>query len=171
MKYIPYLLAGVLLLMLLFFGLRQKQEDILQSSYKPPVEQSLPDFTFKTSDGKDIKLSDFRGKVVLVNFWATWCPPCKEEMPLFEREYRRCKDRGFEVLAVNMDSSDGAFEKFLRENPYSFRVVRPSGDLERELKLMGFPTSYLLDKEGKIYRIKLGVYRELEKDLKELLNC
>ena len=171
MKYIPYLLAGVLLLMLLFFGLRQRQEEVLQSFYKPPAEQSLPDLTFKTPDGKDIKLSDFRGKVVLVNFWATWCPPCREEMPLFEREYRRCKDRGFEVLAVNMDSSEEAFEKFLRENPYSFMVVRPSGDIERELKLMGFPTSYLLDKEGKIYRIKLGVYRDLEKDLKKLLNC
>ncbi len=171
MRYVPYLLAGVLLSMLLFFGLKQKEEDVSQNSYKPPVEQTLPDFTFKTIDGRELKLSELKGKVVLLNFWATWCPPCKEEMPIFEKEYRRCKDKGFEVLAVNMDSSEGALAKFLKENSYSFTIARPSGELEKELKLMGFPTSYLLDKEGKVYRIRLGVYRELEKDLKELLGC
>ena len=59
----------------------------------------------------------------------------------------------------------------MRENPVSFLIVKPTDNLEKELKLMGFPTSYLLDKEGKIYRIRLGVYRELDKDLKELLGC
>ncbi|MEJ5338751.1 MAG: peroxiredoxin family protein [Aquificaceae bacterium] len=170
-KYVPYILAGILFFMVLFFGLKHREEELLQNSYRPPVEQSLPDFTFKTTDGKELKLSQLRGKAVLLNFWATWCPPCKEEMPIFEREYRRCRDRGFEVLAVNMDSSEGALEKFLRENRYSFTIVRPSEELEKELKLMGFPTSYLLDRNGKIYRIRLGVYRELEKDLKELLGC
>ncbi len=171
MKYIPYILAGILLFMVLFFGLRHRQEDELQNSYKPPVEQTLPDFTFKTLDGKELRLSELRGKAVLLNFWATWCPPCKEEMPIFEREYKRCKNKGFEVLAVNMDGSEGNLQKFLKENNYSFTIVRPSEDLQKELKLMGFPTSYLLDKNGKIYRIRLGVYKELEKDLKELLGC
>lgn len=170
-KHIPYILAGLLLSMTLIIGLKQKKEDALQNSYRPTVEQSLPDFTFKTLDGRELRLSALRGKAILVNFWATWCPPCKEEMPIFEKEYKRCKDMGFEVLAVNMDSSEGSLEKFLKENRYSFSIVRPSGDFEKELKLIGFPTSYLLDKEGKIYRIRLGVYRELEKDLKELLGC
>jgi len=92
-------------------------------------------------------------------------------MPIFEKEYKRCRDKGFEILAVNMDTSEGSVEKFLRENPVSFLIVKPTDNLEKELKLMGFPTSYLLDKEGKIYRIRLGVYRELDKDLKELLGC
>lgn len=169
-RYTPYLLAFILFAMIAYFGLKHKEEDSL-SSYKPPVEQSLPDFTFKTLDGKEIRLSSLKGKVVLVNFWATWCPPCKEEMPIFENEYKRCKGKGFEILAVNMDSSQSALEKFLQKNPYSFTIVKPTEDLERELKLMGFPTSYLLDKEGRIHRIKLGIYRELEKDLKELLGC
>ncbi len=170
-KSLPYILAGFLISMLLIFGLRQKQEEVLQNSYRPPVEQSLPDFTFKTLDGREFRLSELHGKVVLVNFWATWCPPCKEEMPIFEREYKRCKDKGFEILAVNMDSSESNLQKFLKENNYSFPIVRPSEDLQKELKLMGFPTSYLLDREGKIYRIRLGVYRELEEDLKKLLGC
>ncbi len=170
-KSLPYILAGFLISMLLIFGLRQKQEEVLQNSYRPSVEQSLPDFTFKTLDGREFRLSELHGKVVLVNFWATWCPPCKEEMPIFEREYKRCKDKGFEILAVNMDSSESNLQKFLKENNYSFPIVRPSEDLQKELKLMGFPTSYLLDKEGKIYRIRLGVYRELEEDLKKLLGC
>ncbi|MFN7065712.1 MAG: TlpA disulfide reductase family protein [Aquificaceae bacterium] len=155
--------------MIAFFGLIHKEEG--SSSYKPTREQTLPNFTYKTLDGKEAKLSNLQGKVVLVNFWATWCPPCKEEMPIFEREYKKCKDKGFEVLAVNMDTSQGALEKFLRENSYSFKIVRPVGDLEKELKLMGLPTSYLLEKDGKIYRIRLGVYRELERDLKELTGC
>ncbi|WPM31382.1 TlpA disulfide reductase family protein [Hydrogenobacter sp. T-2] len=170
-KFLPYVLAGFLISMLLIFGLRQKQEEVLQNSYRPPVEQSLSDFTFKTLDGRELRLSELHGKVVLVNFWATWCPPCKEEMPIFEREYKRCKDKGFEILAVNMDSSESNLQKFLKENRYSFSIVRPSKDLEKELKLMGFPTSYLLDREGNIYRIRLGVYRELEEDLKKLLGC
>ncbi|MEJ7555241.1 MAG: TlpA disulfide reductase family protein [Aquificaceae bacterium] len=170
-KSLPYILAGFLISMLLIFGLRQKQEEVLQNSYRPPVEQSLPDFTFKTLDGREFRLSELHGKVVLVNFWATWCPPCKEEMPIFEREYKRCKDKGFEILAVNMDSSESNLQKFLKENNYSFPIVRPSEDLQKELKLMGFPTSYLLDREGKIYRIRLGVYRELKEDLKKLLGC
>ncbi len=170
-KSLPYILAGFLISMLLIFGLRQKQEEVLQNSYRPPVEQSLPDFTFKTLDGREFRLSELHGKVVLVNFWATWCPPCKEEMPIFEREYKRCKDKGFEILAVNMDGSESNLQKFLKENNYSFPIVRPSEDLQKELKLMGFPTSYLLDREGKIYRIRLGVYRELEEDLKKLLGC
>lgn len=171
MKAIPYILTGILLIMVLFFALEHKKEDEGLSSYKPPVEQSLPNFTFKTLDGRDIRLYDLKGKVLLVNFWATWCPPCREEMPIFEKEYKRCRDKGFEILAVNMDTSEGSVEKFLRENPVSFLIVKPTDNLEKELKLMGFPTSYLLDKEGKIYRIRLGVYRELDKDLKELLGC
>ncbi|MCS7171036.1 MAG: TlpA family protein disulfide reductase [Aquificaceae bacterium] len=168
-RYLPYLLAGLLLGIMLFFGLKQKQEEVLQAL--PSSEQSMPNLTFRTTDGKVFRLSDLRGKVVLVNFWATWCPPCKEELPLFEREYRRCRDRGFEVLAVNMDSSETSLERFLRENSYSFWMVRTSEEAEKELKLMGFPTSYLLDRDGKVYRVKLGVYRDLSKDLKELLGC
>ncbi len=171
LKLIPYLLAGVLVLMLLFFGLKHKEEDQTATSYKPPVEQKLPDFEFITLDGKKVRLSDYRGKVVLLNFWATWCPPCKEEMPIFEREYRRCKDKGFEILAVNMDTSANALENFLKENRYSFTILRSSEELERELKLMGFPTSYLINGDGRLERIRLGIYRELEKDLKELLGC
>ncbi|MFN3598259.1 MAG: TlpA family protein disulfide reductase [Aquificaceae bacterium] len=168
-RYTPYILAFILFVMIAYFGLRHKEEDSL--SYQPQTVQPLPNFTFKTLDGRDMKLSSLKGRVVLLNFWATWCPPCREEMPIFEREYKRCKDKGFEVLAVNMDSSQGALEKFLQNNPYSFTIVKPTEHVEKELKLMGFPTSYLLDKEGRIHRIKLGIYRELENDLRELLGC
>ncbi len=167
-RFLPYVLASLLFFMVLFLGLNRREEGGL-STYKPSVE--LPDLRFTTVDGRELKLSELKGKVVLVNFWATWCPPCKEEMPIFEREYRRCKEKGFEVLAVNMDSSEGALKRFLEENSYSFTIVKPVGDLEREVKLMGFPTSYLLGKDGKVHRIRLGIYRELEMDLKELLGC
>ncbi|MCS7308172.1 MAG: TlpA family protein disulfide reductase [Aquificaceae bacterium] len=167
----PYIIAGALLLIMLFFGLESKKEDVIITSHVPASGQTISELAFKTLDGRTLKLSELRGKVVLINFWATWCPPCKEEMPIFEKEYKRCKDKGLEILAVNMDSSERALSEFLKEKSYSFKVVRPTEELEKELKLMGFPTSYLLDREGKVYRIKLGVYRELEKDLKQLLGC
>ncbi|WP_448584196.1 TlpA disulfide reductase family protein [Thermocrinis sp.] len=133
--------------------------------------KNLPsDLTFITVDGKEIKLSDYKGKVLLLNFWAVWCPPCKEELPIFEKAYKNYRHLGFEVIAVNMDTSEDVFRDFIKNNPYSFTMVRPKGDLESKLKLFGFPTSYLIDREGNVVKVKMGIYRELEEDLAKLFR-
>jgi thiol-disulfide isomerase/thioredoxin len=121
-----------------------------------------------TLDGKEVKLSDYKGKVVLVNFWASWCPPCKEEMPILEKVYQKYNDKNFLILAVNMDTSEGAMREFLEKNRYSFPMVRIKG--EAGLNIPGLPTSYLVDKDGSVKKIRLGVYRELEEDLSKLLQ-
>lgn len=130
--------------------------------------KKLSELKLLTIDGKEVKLSDYKGKVVLVNFWASWCPPCKEEMPIFEKVYQKYNDKNFVILAVNMDTSEGAMKEFLEKNRYSFPIVRIKG--EAGLNIPGLPTSYLVDKDGSVKKIRLGIYRELEEDLSKLLQ-
>ncbi|MEN3033597.1 MAG: TlpA disulfide reductase family protein [Aquificaceae bacterium] len=159
-KNLKYILLGLMFGAFMYFALKPSEQ---------PANIEIKDYAFLTQDGKVLRLSDFRGKVVLLNFWATWCPPCKEEMPIFEQEYKRCKEKGFEILAVNLDSSQSALESYLRENKHSFLILRPYA--QTEYPVSGFPTSYLIDREGKVFKVKLGIYRELGKDLNALLDC
>jgi thiol-disulfide isomerase/thioredoxin len=130
--------------------------------------KKLSELKLLTLDGKEVKPSDYKGKVVLVNFWASWCPPCKEEMPILEKVYQKYNDKNFVILAVNMDTSEGALKEFLEKNRYSFPIVRIKG--EAGLNIPGLPTSYLMDKDGSVKKIRFGVYRELEEDLSKLLQ-
>jgi len=162
--WIVSIVLGFLLVALLAYTIFQEKEGVVIKV------ENIPDLTLVTVEGKEIKLSDYRGKVLLLNFWAVWCPPCKEELPIFEKVYSKYRSLGFEVVAVNMDTSEDTFREFLRNNPYSFTMVRPKGDLENRLKLFGFPTSYLIDKEGNVVKVKMGIYRELEEDVAKLLK-
>jgi len=164
MKKLSYLIALVLLGGLLYFGFIHKKEDEQVSA--PSQEIQLPDFTFRSLDGKVYRLSDFKGNVVLLNFWASWCPPCREEMPIFVEVYNKCKDKGFVILAVSMDTNTNARDKYLESLKPPFLVLEGND----EVRLTGLPTSYLIDRDGKVYKMKLGVYRELKEDVEKLLG-
>ncbi len=111
-----------------------------------------PDFTLQTLRGETVHLADLRGKVVLLNFWATWCVPCRTEMPAIEALYQRYKDRGFDVLAVNMDKSSAAgVEAFVKETGVTFRTVLDSSwTTARAYGVRGLPTSYFIDRTGNV---------------------
>jgi len=156
------LLVALMLYLTLFTSPEHKPSGL--SKGKP-----APDFTLKTLDGKKISLSDLKGKVVLVNFWATWCPPCREEMPLFERVYRKYKDKGFEILAISTDSSVDPIKKFVKEFKVSFPVLLDDGKVSNLYSIQGLPTSFLIDREGKVVKVRLGKYKEIERDLKKIL--
>jgi len=162
-RVIPGILALVLFGLLLYLSF--KEEKALHSAPSELVGKPAPDFKLKTLEGKEVSLSDFKGKVVLINFWATWCPPCLEEMVLFDEVYEKYKDRGFVILAVNMDPEN--LPNF--ENVYSFPILIGKEELLDLYGVDGFPTSFLLDREGKIVKVRKGIYRELEKDIKKLL--
>ncbi|NPB06693.1 MAG: TlpA family protein disulfide reductase [Aquificae bacterium] len=131
-----------------------------------PLEgKPAPELTFKTPDGRTVSLKDFRGKVVLVNFWATWCPPCVEELELFRTVYEKYKNKGFVIIAVNADPEN--LKEFNWD--YPFLLVTADERVFNELNLEGFPTSLLIDREGRVVKVRKGVYRELEEDLKKLL--
>ncbi len=165
-KNIAYGLGILLVALLLYMALFTNSGQVVSSLQEG---KPAPEFKLKTIDGREVSLSDYRGKVVLINFWATWCPPCKEEMPLFESVYRKYKDRGFEILAVSTDTDIDVVKKFVGEYKLSFVVLYDDKNIASLYNVQGLPTSFLVDREGKIVKVRLGKYKEIERDIKKLL--
>ena len=146
------------------------------ASVKPDSDRhDAPDFTLKDADGKIVHLSDYKGKVVLLDFWATWCGPCRVEIPWFIDLQRKNKDKGFEVLGVSMDDNGWEDVKpFVAEMKINYRVV--IGDDKTSDKYGGvdsLPTTFLIDKQGKIAAIHVGLdagRKEFEDGVQELLQ-
>jgi peroxiredoxin len=117
-----------------------------------------PDFAVPDLNGQAVRLSAYRGQVVLVNLWATWCPPCREEMPSMERLHQRLKDRGFVLLAVSEDEGGpGAVKAFVDQMKVTFPVLLdPEGDVGRKYGVWGFPESFLLDRDGRVVERVIG---------------
>jgi peroxiredoxin len=125
---------------------------------RPRPGMPVPDFTFPGLDGKNVSLSDFKGKVVFLNIWATWCPPCREEMPSMERLYRKLKDTDFVILAISVDASGAeAVTPFVRDYKLSFPVlVDIKGNSETLFGTTGIPESYIIDKQGVLDQKTIG---------------
>ncbi|WP_099158198.1 TlpA family protein disulfide reductase [Virgibacillus ndiopensis] len=126
------------------------------SAIVPPGKSGIepgntaPDFQLKTLAGETIKLSDLRGKKVMVNFWATWCPPCKEEMPEIQRFYEKYKDE-IKIIAVNTESNVGKVRKFVDEYGYSFSVLLDKDmSVSDNYMVSALPTTYFIGTDGKI---------------------
>jgi peroxiredoxin len=117
-----------------------------------------PDFTLPTLSAASIRLSDLRGKVVVLNFWVTWCGPCRAEMPTLDALYQRYKERGLEVLAVNLDAvSTSSVQAFVREVGVTFRVgLDPSSSTARTYRVLSLPTTYLIDRAGNVVVQEVG---------------
>lgn len=115
-------------------------------------EPEAADFELHRVTGETLRLSDFAGQVVLVNFWATWCPPCREEMPSIHRAWERLHGEGFEVLAVNLgEEADvvSAFATTLQLDKAFPLLLDPDGAAVRALQVRGLPTTYILDRQGR----------------------
>jgi len=163
-KNIAYGLGILLLALFLYVSVFTTSETSAAFTKGGPA----PDFTSKTINGEEITLSKLKGKVVVLNFWATWCPPCRSEMPLFNRVYEKYRDRGFEIIAISTDSSERQVKKFIKEFGIKFPVVMDKQNLVSKYNVSGLPTSFLIDRDGKIIKVRLGEYVEIEKDLKKL---
>lgn len=118
-----------------------------------------PDFELSTPAGETIKLSDLRGQAVLINLWATWCPPCRAEMQTIETVYNEYKDQGFTVLAVNMTYQDdpNAVMPFVDEQRLTFPILLDTtGEMGNAYQLKSLPSSYFIDREGIIQEVVIG---------------
>jgi len=127
------------------------------SGTRPPrIGTAAPNFTVQDADRK-LTLTDYRGKVVVLNFWATWCPPCVEEMPSLLQMQQRLKDKGVTVLAVSLDADEGAYRKFLKDHGVNLITVRDpdlkSSDLYGTFK---YPETYVIDRQGVLQRKFIG---------------
>ncbi|MDW2884672.1 peroxiredoxin family protein [Exiguobacterium artemiae] len=126
-------------------------------------KERATDFSLQTTDGKTIRLSDYRGKKVILNFWATWCPPCKAEMPHMQKFYEAHHDE-VEVIAVNLtslDNGNAALEKFIQDYKLSFTIpLDRDGEVGNQYKAYTIPTSYLIDADGFIEQKIIGPMNE-----------
>lgn len=113
-----------------------------------------PEFALKNIRGSYVSITALRGKVIVLNFWASWCPPCRNEMPELETLYIRYRGRGLEVLAVSTDTSESSLREYLSEHPLSFRVLYDKdSSVSKELYgVFSIPTSFLIDRDGMVVR-------------------
>jgi peroxiredoxin len=123
-----------------------------RGTHPPRIGSTAPDFTVQDSDRK-VTLSDLRGKVVVLNFWASWCPPCIEETPSLIQMQHRMKDKGVVVFAVSVDEDDELYHKFLKDYNMDLLTVRDAQQKSNQLYgTFKFPETYVIDRDGKIRR-------------------
>ena len=117
------------------------------------IGQQAPDFAIKGDDGREIKLSDYRGKLVFLNFWATWCLPCVEEMPEMETMKNTFKDRKFQMLAISVDTNWEAVKQFYQEHKLTIPAyLDPGRQLSARYKVFKYPETFLIDGNGYILK-------------------
>jgi cytochrome c biogenesis protein CcmG/thiol:disulfide interchange protein DsbE len=149
-----------------------RSEDTVEAA-NVEERKPAPDFTLKDGEGRDVRLSDFRGKVVLLNFWATWCGPCKIEMPWFVDFQRKYKDRGFSVVAVSLDEEGWEVVRpFAEDLKLNFPVLLGNDELAEQFGgIQALPTTLIIDKEGRVYSTHMGLVSmsDYEDEIKKLL--
>lgn len=119
----------------------------------------MPDFTIKDTGGREVSLSSFRGHVMLIDFWATWCGPCKNEMPGYEDLYRRYRKRGLMVIGVAADSDPRAVAQFGKKLRVTYPLLVNGMDVQR-YGVLGLPTTILVDRSGFIHKKVVGFERK-----------
>ena len=138
-------------------------------------EAALPFSGVAINTGQQISLADYRGKVVLVDFWASWCPPCLDSLPAYDRMRQEIGTEEFEIIAVNVDENTADGLKFLEKHPVGYPVLAdPDGEIGIPWGIRTLPRSFLLDREGRIVvkhkRFKSGDEIKLKQDITELLT-
>ena len=126
--------------------------------YVFPAPLEVPAFSIQPREGgSPIGPSEMRGKVTMLNFWATWCPPCREEMPTMENLQKAMKGEAFAIAAVSVKESSGTVDSFLKKNPYTFPIyLDPSGAASDNFVSRGIPTTFLLDKDARAIAAIVG---------------
>ena len=140
-----YVVPGLVLTGLLAWGFLAPSE---------PRPSEAPDFELELLDGGTLTSDELKGEPVVLNFWASWCEPCREEMPAFERMWRRYRDAGIRIVGVNIQDSKEGAEGFLEEVPVSYPIaLDPTGDLASELGVRGLPQTFFIDEDFRFEKI------------------
>lgn len=139
------------------------------------IDGPAPDFTLKSRSGENIKLSEMRGDVVMINFWASWCGPCRQEMPLLEEMYKKYSDLGFVLLGVNVEEDSSKAGELLREIPVSFPILYDNTNkVTKQYKVVAMPSTVMVDRDGNMRYLHRGYLpgyeAEYVKQIKELIK-
>ena len=119
--------------------------------------EAAPDFTLGTLKGPNLRLEDYRGQVVLINFWASWCGPCRQEMPILDRLHQRYEDTGFAVLGVNVEGEDTSAQKIVDKTNVTFPILVDEGQKVSELyDLEAMPSTVVVDRDGLVRYVHRG---------------
>ena len=145
------ILLGFVALFVVFFSRPHGQ------NRAPKLGELVPSFTLPKDDGKAVTLADFRGKILVLNFWATWCPPCIDEMPSLNRLTERYSGKGLEVVAVSVDEDPDAYRSFLAKNKIAFLTLRNPSRIVSELYgTYKLPESYIISRDGRLLQKIIG---------------
>ncbi len=148
---------------------------LVSAAQAETMGELAPDFTLKSRSGENIKLSELRGEVVMINFWASWCAPCRQEMPLLEDMYDKYSDLGFTLLGVNVEEDSSQATNMLREIPVNFPILFDNTNRVSKLyKVVAMPTTVLVDRDGNMRYLHRGYLPGYEdeyvKQIKELIR-
>jgi len=172
MKKNRFIMRTVILIILLSALGYTLYANFFVSKDKVKVGSDAPDFVLQDLNGDKYQFSEYAGKGIFLNFWGTWCEPCKREMPYMERQYQYYKNHGVEVLAVNVGESNIAVENFAKEYGLTFPIL-----LDKKLEVLNaygvdpLPTTFLIDKNGKVVKIITGPMTERDiRDYMELIK-
>jgi peroxiredoxin len=147
------------LIIAFFLSSCTKREDEGIKFESPEINTLAPDFTLSDINGKQVTLSAYRGRIVLIEFWVTWCPPCRDSIAELAPVYEKYKDKGFAILAISMDKGQDVEERltaFAKEYSMSYPVLLGDKNIAFNYGVNGLPTSFLLNKEGKIEDYYIG---------------
>ncbi len=165
------ILAIILSLVLLLAGCSAGSEPLTPSMAR--VGEPAPDFKLENLDGQSVSLSDLRGKPILLNFWATWCPPCRAEMPFLQQIYEEWSDKGLVLLAIDIGEGPSQIKEFLEANNLSLPVLLDSNkSVAQKYNITAIPTTFFIDKDGIIQVKIIGAFPSkgaIEKNLNKIM--
>ncbi|MGM9926362.1 MAG: peroxiredoxin family protein [Bacillus sp. (in: firmicutes)] len=167
---IKKIIAGIVLVSLIVVAMVQAMEKKDESTTKlPGLEESAkaPNFTLQTLKGETVSLEDYKGKKVVLNLWATWCGPCRKEMPDMQKFYEQNPNGNYEILAINLDPVNDV-QGFVDELSLTFPIVLDSkGDMQKAYEVLSIPYTYFIDEDGIIYDRHPGLmsYSDLEEKI------
>lgn len=129
------------------------------------VGAPAPDFELADLDGRTVRLSDYRGRAVLVNFWATWCGPCEAEMPLLQDRYTTYHGSGLEILAVNIGEDEATIRPYVEDLGLDFAIVLdPELAVNDDYRVLGYPTTITIDRDGNVVDVHVGAWLDEQLD-------
>jgi peroxiredoxin len=158
----------ILILMVLAGGCKESKTEPANKT------KSAPNFTLTDLDGKNISLADFKGKVVILDFWATWCPPCIKEIPDFVELYEQYKDKGFAMIGISLDQAGiDVVKEFAQRYKINYSIAMNDGNVHKAYgEITSIPTTFVIDSKGNIRKEYIGFTKKsvFEEDIKTLLQ-